>query len=145
MKNAASQGRWIALATYLHDERGDLAVVADAEGHQTRYTYDEHRLVSTAHPNGVTFHYRYDAAGRCVETWGSLPEGDEGYLVPGISKMLADGTTVTRGIYHCQFTYGTDGYVEIVDLREAPAGLCRSEWPAREDRGRPGRVLANLR
>ncbi|WP_438002994.1 RHS repeat-associated core domain-containing protein [Sorangium sp. So ce321] len=115
VKNAASQGRWITLATYLYDERGDLTVVADAEGCQTRYTYDEHRLVSTAHPNGVTFYYVYDAQGRCVETWGRLPEGDEGYLAPGIPGTLADGTTAARGIHHCQFTYGPDGYVEIVD------------------------------
>lgn len=45
MQNAISQGQWVAFATYRYDERGNLASATDADGHASRYEYDEdHRL-----------------------------------------------------------------------------------------------------
>src|SRR5215468_6940589 len=41
VRNARAHGRWIAAATFTYDENGNLTAAVDAEGHATRYAYDE--------------------------------------------------------------------------------------------------------
>ncbi len=70
----ASPGVRPSSLRYQHDEAGDLVAVTDVMRNQQKYGYDdEHRLVWQQRPTGLTFHYRYDAAGRCVETWADSP------------------------------------------------------------------------
>lgn len=107
-----------AFVQYAYDEQGDLVRVTDADGYTTHYRYQDHRLVRLEHPNQVTFHYRYDDAGRCVETWGTLPEGDGGeggYLAPSVPALLADHETRARGLNHARLRFGHDGVVEAAD------------------------------
>jgi YD repeat-containing protein len=47
MKNAVSQGRWVAFASYAYDEQGNLVTAEDADGFSSHYAYDEeHRLTA---------------------------------------------------------------------------------------------------
>ena len=40
------------------------------------YRYDDdRRLIEMRLPTGLSYHYRYDLKGRCVETWGAYPNG----------------------------------------------------------------------
>ncbi|WP_437954924.1 RHS repeat-associated core domain-containing protein [Sorangium sp. So ce119] len=116
IKNAPEQGRWVPLARFAYDDRGDLVEARDAEGAATTYAYDgDHRLVAHTSPVGLTFHFRYDAQDRCVETWGAY-EGQQDISLSGSApQLLADGETPARGIYHCKFVYGDDGYSEAID------------------------------
>ncbi|WP_437681665.1 RHS repeat-associated core domain-containing protein [Sorangium sp. So ce131] len=114
IKNAPEQGRWVTLRSYEYNEIGDLVAVADAEGCTTRYTYEHHRLTSRTDPEGLTFQFRYDAQGRCIETWGVHADAGRLGLAEGVPDTLADGTKA-RGIYHCKLVYGDDGYSEVVD------------------------------
>ena len=116
VKNAADQGVWVSFATYSYDAEGNLAHAADAEGAATTYVYDgEHRALSHTSPAGLTFHFRYDTRGRCVETWGDYGDRNDISLSVRAPQLLADGETKAKGIYHCVFMYGTDGYSEVVD------------------------------
>lgn len=119
VKNATAQGRWVTFAGYTYDENGDLTAVTDADGHTTRYGYRDHRLVFHRDPTGLTFHFVYDAAGRCVETWGDYGEKPDPSLAEGVPKVLADRVTRAKGIFHCVFEYHRDGYSEVVDSVKA--------------------------
>lgn len=113
--NAAAQGRWITLASYTYDDRGDLAAVTDADGHTSRYRYDaEHRLVEEENRAGVRFFFRYDERGRCVETWGEAREPDPS-LDRARPKHLSDGVTPVKGIYHRKLDYHEGRYTEVSD------------------------------
>jgi RHS repeat-associated protein len=116
MEVITASGRSFWFARYAYDVAGRLVAVTDADGHTTRYEYDERDLLrSQEGPTGVTYYYRYDDAGRCVETWGQLP-GDAGDLLgTSVPSVLSDGRTRARGIHHFCFDYGGDGYTEIVD------------------------------
>ncbi|MCA9620712.1 MAG: HNH endonuclease [Myxococcales bacterium] len=105
--------RRVTLVRYRYDAVGNLVTVIDAVGHHASFTYDDdHRLTSQTNRAGVTFHYRYDEAGRCVETWGDTSQGADPSLVR--PKTLADERTTTKGAYHYRFDYGDDGYAEVV-------------------------------
>ncbi len=60
----------LTLAGFDYDEAGDLVASCDATGGTFRYGYERHRLVREERPAGLAFGFRYDAAGRCVSTWG---------------------------------------------------------------------------
>lgn len=116
VQNAVSQGRWVAFGTYAYDERGDLVSATDADGHVARYAYDEdHRLTLDQDRAGLTFHFVYDREGRCVESWGDYPGKRDPSLADDLPKYLADGKTRAKGIHHCRFEYGADGYSEVAD------------------------------
>jgi RHS repeat-associated protein len=117
--NAASQGRWIALARYVYDDLGRLVSATDPEGFTSRYAYDERNLL-TAHTDrvGLTFHYRYDREGRCVETWGEYDGRPDPSLAEGLPPLLADGITRARGIYHARCDYMPGGYREVATSRQ---------------------------
>lgn len=129
-----SVGGWVTFATYRIDEHGDLTSVEDADGHVTRFSYEDHRLVEQVHPTGLRFHWIYDADGRCVETWGDYASGTDPALDPSVPAMLADGVTRARGILHCRIEYSPDGYRELVDSRRVD----RFEIDAR---GRVGKAV----
>jgi hypothetical protein len=100
---------------YEYDDGGNLAAAVDADGNATIYEYDaEHCLVAYRLPTVLRFHFRYDEAGRGVETWGELPDGDL-CLDDGLPDTLADGRTRARGIHHVKIDYGPGGYSEVVD------------------------------
>ncbi|WP_165373022.1 RHS repeat-associated core domain-containing protein [Sorangium cellulosum] len=101
---------------YAYTAAGDLAEVVDPDGFVTSFAYDgDHRITEHRYPTGIVFHYRYDAQGRCVETWGAPETGDDPCLDRELPATLADGRTPAKGILHCLFDYGPDGYCEVVD------------------------------
>jgi YD repeat-containing protein len=115
-KNAIEQGRWVAFARYSYDALGRLARVEDADGHPTSFEYDGRNLL-TSHtgPTGLAFFFRYDEAGRCVETWGTYLGGVDISLAEDVPAFLADHETRARGILHTKLEYGAGGYSEAVD------------------------------
>ncbi|MEZ4297313.1 MAG: RHS repeat-associated core domain-containing protein [Polyangiaceae bacterium] len=116
VKNAASQGRWIAFATYEYDQNGDLVAVTDADGHTSRFRYDEeHQMLAHEDPTGLVFHFVYDDAGRAVETWGAPPGGHDPALSESAPALLADGRTPAKGIHHVRLDYLEAGYTEVTD------------------------------
>ncbi len=109
-----ARGNTIVFARYGYDSEGNLVTAADADGAVTTYAYDDdHRLVRLQYPSGLTFHFRYDANGRCIETWGEGPDLPAA-LAQDLPATLVDGS-VARGIFHCKLDFGVDGYSEVVD------------------------------
>jgi RHS repeat-associated protein len=118
IKNAPAQGRWVAVARYVYDERGNLIAAIDAEGHATRHEYDDaHRLTRETDRCGLSFCFVYDRAGRCVETWGELPSRKDPSLAEDVPAVLADGARA-RGIHHVRLDYHDGRYTEVADSRE---------------------------
>jgi len=116
VKNAVAQGQWVAFATYLYDERGDLVAATDADGFTARYAYDDdHRLTCDTDRVGLAFHFVYDDKGRCVESWGDYPGKRDPSLIDKLPKRLADGETRVKGIHHCRFDYMPGWYSEVAD------------------------------
>ncbi len=66
----------IRLVGYDYDEWGNLIATTDAEGHQMRFAYENHRLVRETNAVGLSFYFEYevnsqaDLPARCVHTWG---------------------------------------------------------------------------
>ncbi|WP_437663371.1 DUF6531 domain-containing protein [Sorangium sp. So ce1182] len=116
VKNAIAHGKWVAFATYMYDDRGNLTSVRDADGFASRYAYDEeHRLTADTDRTGLTFHFVYDNEGRCVESWGDYPGKRDPSLIENPPERLADGVTRVKGIHHCRFDYMPRGYSEVAD------------------------------
>jgi RHS repeat-associated protein len=116
VQNAITQGQWIAFATYTYDDRGDLAAATDADGFASHYEYDDdHRLTADTDRTGLCFHFVYDREGRCLESWGDYPGKRDPSLAETLPKYLHDGKTRAKGIHHCRFDYGPNGYSEVAD------------------------------
>jgi RHS repeat-associated protein len=114
--NAAGRGRWIVFASYSYDSAGNLTKATDAERHTWRYAYDpEHRLTLDTDRCGLAFHFVYDRAGRCVETWGDYPGKRDPSVADDVPAVLANGHTRAKGIHHCRFEFDGDGYTELAD------------------------------
>jgi RHS repeat-associated protein len=108
--------RTVVFSRYTYDQRERLVEHVDVEGAVTRYEYDDNeRITLLRYPTGLVFHFRYDGAGRCIETWGEYPGRTDPALAPELPKVLADGQTRARGIYHVKIEFGDDGYSEVVD------------------------------
>jgi RHS repeat-associated protein len=118
--DATAQGQAVTFATYTYDARGNLVSVTDADGFAAHYAYDDdHRLTSDTDRAGLCFHFVYDREGRCVESWGDYPGKRDPSLMADLPKFLHDGVTRAKGIHHCKFEYGADGYTEVVDSTQA--------------------------
>ncbi|MFT3769640.1 MAG: RHS repeat-associated core domain-containing protein [Minicystis sp.] len=116
VKNARTQGRWIAVARFAYDESGNLVAVVDAEGNATRYAYDDaHRLTRETDRCGLAFCFVYDHAGRCIETWGEYPGRRDPSLAEDVPVTLADGRTRARGVHHVRLDYHEGRYTEVAD------------------------------
>lgn len=114
VKNAEQQARWVPLARYSYDD-GDLVAAVDADGAQTAYTYEEgHLLATQRYATGLLITFRYDDAGRCIETWGESPEGLDPSLDETLPAHLADGETRARGLFHVKLSF-EEGFAEVVD------------------------------
>ncbi|WP_420829688.1 DUF6531 domain-containing protein [Polyangium aurulentum] len=114
LKNARQGGAWTAIVRYFYDGAGRLITVEDADGARTSFSYDDdNRLLSQTRPSGLTFFYRYDRRGRCVETWGEHPGGDDPSLAPDVPVRLADGETRAKGVHHAKLVFGEGGYSEV--------------------------------
>src|SRR5512133_4177937 len=110
------EGRTRCFARFRYDEEGNLAETLDADNRSTTYSYDaDHRLIQYRYATGLTFHFRYDREGRCVETWGDYPGGRDPALASNVPEFLADGETRAKGIYHIKLEFGDDGYRESID------------------------------
>ncbi len=115
VKNAATRGRWKAVARYSYDD-GNLSAARDAEGHATRYQYDDdHRLTCETDRVGLSFCFTYDREGRCTETWGEYPGKPDASLADDVPAMLADGRTKARGIHHVRLDYHDGLFTEVSD------------------------------
>lgn len=115
VKNAEHQGRWLTFATYSYDTDGNLVSATNADGHETRYTYGEDHLLATQrYPTGLTATFRYDDAGRCIETWATYPDGVDPSLDDALPRVLADGETRAKGIFHVKLQFDGD-FVEVVN------------------------------
>ncbi len=98
VKNAVERGQWIAFATYTYDAHGNLASVRDADGFASHYAYDdEHRLTADTDRAGLTFHFMYDREGRCVESWGDYPGGQDPSLAEGLPGVWRTASRGPRG------------------------------------------------
>ncbi|WP_437572788.1 DUF6531 domain-containing protein [Sorangium sp. So ce542] len=69
---------------YSYTTAGDLAEVVEPDGFVTSFDYEDHRITKHRYPGGMVFHYRYDAQGRCVETWGAPETGVDPCLDPDL-------------------------------------------------------------
>ena len=68
----------------------------------TTYTYDKANQLVTSTVNGVTTHYKYDAAGRMIQA------GDKSYIYNGqnkVAEVRQNGKTIAR------FEYNIDGQI----------------------------------
>lgn len=116
VKNAIAQGNWVAFAEYTYDEHGNLVQARDADGFSAHYAYDEeHRLTEDTDRTGLTFHFLYDREGRCIESWGDYPGERDPSLIEDLPTFLSDHHTRVKGIHHCRFDYGPNGYSEVAD------------------------------
>lgn len=129
----APNGQTLTFARYSYDARGDLVAATDADGNRVEYAYDEqHRMVRLRYGTGLTFHFVYDGAGRCIETWGDYPDGKDVALADDLPELLADGSTPARGIYHCRLDFIDANYSEVHNsvgtkrVGAAPNGLVES-------------------
>ena len=112
----ATDGENTQVAVELSYDGHHMVLSYDAEGAARRYGYGKDGLLlAYTRPSGLTFHYRYDEQARCVETWGDYAERPDPSLDSALSPTLADDTTAAKGIYHCVFVYGDDGFTEVVD------------------------------
>lgn len=108
-------GERTIFSRYEYDQFGNLTRHISADSFVTDYTYDEaHRLTSQSYPDGPTYHFVYDAQGRCVESWGAYPGENDPALDPDVPALLRDGTKA-KGIHHIRIHYFDDGYVEYFD------------------------------
>ena len=106
----------LPVVSYGYDAHGNLVSVTDSEGCVSSFTYDDrHRLLSAAREDALTFFYRYDRQGRCVETWGTLPDGSVPGLASDVPEMLADGRTRAKGFLHTLIDYVDEEYREVID------------------------------
>jgi YD repeat-containing protein len=119
VRNAETNGQWIAFASYEYDSGGRLVRVTDADGHSWRYEYDEHnRLLRDTDRAGLTFCFRYDEKDRGIEAWGEYSGKRDPSLADDLPKVLADGRTRAKGIYHRKFDYHARGFTEVTDTTE---------------------------
>jgi RHS repeat-associated protein len=103
-------GASLEFANFRYDDAGNLVTAIEADGGTTTFDYDSmHRLTRHTYPSGFTMHYRYDSAGRCVESWGDLVGSDRDLLVANLPRVLRDGQTPVKGLYHVKLEYDTKG------------------------------------
>ncbi|MFO0758009.1 MAG: RHS repeat-associated core domain-containing protein [Byssovorax sp.] len=106
----------ITLVAFHYDDQGDLVATTDADGATQTFTYDDNHLMkSRTAPSGLTFFYRHDRHGRCVETWGEYPGKEDVSLASGVPKLLADRETLAKGIHHIKLFFHDNNYSEVVD------------------------------
>lgn len=116
---AVREGQWQLLVRYRHDTHGCLVEATDPDGHSARYAYDDdRRLIRDIDRTGLTFEFVYDAAGRCVESWGHYQDRRDPSLASDVPARLADGVTPAKGIHHAKLAYHADGYTEVTDSQE---------------------------
>lgn len=115
-----SPGEWIKLAEYDYDDRGRLTGATDGDGHAHRYAYnDRGQLTLDENRAGLTFHFRFDEAGRCIESWGDYGDTPDQSLLDGLPRLLHDGVTRCKGVHHCVFEWGPDGHSHITDSTQS--------------------------
>jgi hypothetical protein len=59
----------IVLASYAHDQHGNLIAVYDARGVPFRYEYQSEYMVSYTNRDGHSYYHAFDDQGRCIQTW----------------------------------------------------------------------------
>lgn len=106
------------LRTYHYNSEGDLIAAVNADGAETRFTYQEHRMVRLERPSGLVVYYRYDREHRCVESWADYGAERDPSLDAEVPDLLADGVTRAKGVHHIRLDFAAEGYVEIADSRQ---------------------------
>ncbi len=100
------------LVSYVYDEHRNLVCVEDAAKAVSTYRYEGHLLTRQTDRGGLAFYYHYDAAGRCVETWGRAAEGT--FCSASESSYLADDSIV-KGLGHARIRHADDGWIHVLD------------------------------
>ncbi|WP_437601959.1 RHS repeat-associated core domain-containing protein [Sorangium sp. So ce590] len=117
-KNNPHQGKWVAFRSYEYDTYGNLVAAVEAQGHATRFAYNEEHLLTTQiYAAGLHVFYRYDRARRCVETWAEHPGQLDPALDDDLPSCLADGSPA-KGMFHNKLDFGPDGFVAVTDSRQ---------------------------
>jgi RHS repeat-associated protein len=116
VKNAPSQGVWVAFVRYDYDAQRRLVAVTDAIGHVNRFRYDGDTLVAAIAPTGRTTHYRYDGRRRCVETWVDYATQIDPALDRDVPRVLADGSPA-HGMMHLKMLR-YDDFIEVINSKE---------------------------
>lgn len=107
-----------SLRTYRYNADGDLVVARNADGAETKFTYEAHRLTCVERPSGLVVHYKYDAQHRCVETWANYGDQPDPSLDEDVPELLADHITKAKGVHHIRIEFLADDYVEVADSRQ---------------------------
>lgn len=116
---ATSKGRTVAYRRYEYNDLGEMAAAIDGEGHRVSYLYDaKHRLVEETFATGKVVHFRYDKAGRCVESWVDYGGAPDPALADDVPTVLADGETKARGMLHVVLDYGDESTI-VYDSRQS--------------------------
>ncbi|MCA9630538.1 MAG: RHS repeat protein, partial [Myxococcales bacterium] len=105
----ASESRWLDIARYAYDAKGNLAEFIDAEGYKFRYQYSGHLLTAHHLPSGLSYCYRYDSrkeSARCLETWGEyIGKTDPALDVPLPVRPTGHDNRDVKGIHYRKLTY----------------------------------------
>lgn len=101
---------WRSFVRYRYDTRGDLTEVTDALGATQSFVYDdEHRMVQRREAGGLVAEFRYDARGRCVESWCHRAGNDA--LDLQVTAPAAGGAP-SRTFLHVRIGY-QDDFTEV--------------------------------
>jgi RHS repeat-associated protein len=103
------------MRSYEYGSDGDLIRTTNADGHSEWFEYEAHRLTKWKDSTGIAYHFRYDAAGRCFETWGDYDGQPIEGLSPDVPALLADGETPAKGFNHVRIHFYTEGWSEVAD------------------------------
>jgi RHS repeat-associated protein len=129
-----ADGQTACHRTYEYDAHGLLVTARDGYGYAVQYTYANRLLTSVRTAEGMATIFRYDRRDRCIETWVENAGGDPS-LDETVPRVLADGRTRAKGVLHCKFEFGSDGYCEMVDSRAVHRNFLRGGLPTKSTLG----------
>lgn len=121
---AAAGGGDVTLMRYGYDVARRLTEVVNSSGQPLRLEYDaEGRIVGWRDRNGVSYHYTYDEAGRCVATSGSDGFMDGSFVYD--RDLLV--TVYTNSLGH-KTTFHLNEANQVIREIDPLGGATVSEW-----------------
>lgn len=85
-----------------YDTLGRMVAAIDGNGNRTRYCYEgmSGKVASVDMPEGASFDYSYDAAGRCMSITGEMGVVQFGYTNLNLQSMRIDALGNTTKYFH---------------------------------------------